>query len=345
MGTTARDFGVLVPAKSEHLHWVRGTCASVRHFMGETPICVILDGDEFPEDLGSQVLVVRREDVEPPELRDLSFGSLRAKNTALWASPFDTFLLVDADAVVWGDMRVHADFERFDFVLDRGGVEPLRSVMDVELVETHFPDFDARGHARDYVNSGAFFGRKGALDLERYLEIVRTAQRVPGMFSGSQGALNFLVFSASDAGEIRVDQRELQVMTGRSTREDVVRRFAFVDSEPRVIGDPVVLHWVESPKPRVRERGRDYFEPMTFFRKRFRQLGRNSRGSTIRDEIGLRVEDAACTDWRGSNLRGRLARIRRRRRQHYLALKAAARGRTPDWVVAAVRRRSGRVER
>lgn len=48
---TATDFGVVIPAKSEHLHWVRGTCASVRYFMGDTPICVVLDGEEFLDEL------------------------------------------------------------------------------------------------------------------------------------------------------------------------------------------------------------------------------------------------------------------------------------------------------
>jgi hypothetical protein len=38
------DFGVVIPASAEHLHWVRGACASVRHFMGDTPICVLVDG-------------------------------------------------------------------------------------------------------------------------------------------------------------------------------------------------------------------------------------------------------------------------------------------------------------
>jgi hypothetical protein len=98
------DFGVVIPAKSEHLHWVRGTCSSVRYFMDETPICVLLDGDDFPDDLASYgVIVVRREEVEPRELRELSFGSLKAKNVALWASPFETYLLLDADAVAIDD--------------------------------------------------------------------------------------------------------------------------------------------------------------------------------------------------------------------------------------------------
>ena len=45
------EFGVVIPTKEAHLHWVRGTCASIRHFMGDTPICVLLDGTRVPHDL------------------------------------------------------------------------------------------------------------------------------------------------------------------------------------------------------------------------------------------------------------------------------------------------------
>ena len=274
------DFGVVIPAKPEHLHWVRGACASVRYFMDDTPICVILDGEDFPDALREtyDVHVLRRAEVEHHELRAVSFGSLRAKNTALWVSPFESFLLLDADAVVWGDMRrLLPDPGRFDFVLDAPIGDPekvRRSVMDVDAVSRLFPDFDAGRHASEYVNSGAYFARRGMLDLDRYLELVRIAQSQPGMFYGSQGVFNFMVFSAADEGELRLNQRELQVTTGDTTREQVVRRFAFCDSRPTVVGDPVVLHWAGSPKPRVRERGRDYFEPMTFFRREFRRAVR-----------------------------------------------------------------------
>jgi hypothetical protein len=339
------DFGVVIPAKQDHLHWVKGACASIRHFMGDTPICVILDGVHFPDDMRKlhDIQVVRRDDVEVRELRDLSFGSLKAKNTALWVSPFETFLLLDADAVVWGDMRQHADFDRVDFVLDRPIGDPdsvRRWVMDVDAVDRTFPDFDARGHESDYVNTGAYLGRRGMLELDRYVELLRVSRDHPGMFYGSQGIFNFMVFSAADEGTLRLDQRELQVTTGDTTREEVARRFAFVDSQPSMFGQPVVLHWAGSQKPRVRERGRDYFKPMTHFRGEFRRAARGGVGPTTADGLRLRLEDMMCADWRGSNMRGRLGRLRRRSRQRYARAKVAVRKRTPNWIVGTLRRRA-----
>ena len=337
------DFGVVIPAKSEHLHWVRGTCASVRHFMGETPICVLLDGDEFPDELRRtySIHVMLAADVKNRELRELSFGSLKAKNTVLWASPFERFLLIDADAVAWGDMRPHADFERFDFVLDDGNAGPeyvRRWVMDVDVVARQFPEFDAHGYAHRFVNTGAYFGTRGMLDLDRYLEIVRFSHAHPGVFYGSQGIFNFMVFSAADAGTLAVGQRELQVTTGLTAREDLVRRFAVVDGRPNGVGDPAVLHWAGSAKPSVRERDGDYFAPMTYFRLEHRRAARPDGRPRRTDLLRLRLEDALCTDWRGSNLRGRLGRLRRRTRQRWARLRVTLRALVPDRMVKTIRR-------
>lgn len=334
------DFGVVIPTRAEHLHWVRGTCASVRHFMPDAPICVLLDGDGFTDDLRDTygVLVLDGREVEPRELRERSFGSLKAKNAALWASPFETFLLLDADAIVWGDMRSLADFDRFDFVLDIGGREPIGSIMDLAAVGKHFPEFDATRHVSDFANTGTYFGRRGTLDLDRYLHVLRTSERHPEMFFyGDQGIFNFMVFSAADEGSVRVHQRELQVMTGHTPQEDVVRRFAFRDGQPVVVGDPAVLHWVGTPKPRVREGRHDHFEPMTYFRLRFRTDAR-SRVPSAADRLWLRYEDAMCADRRGKNVRGRALRFKRRAGFRYAELKAGLRRRTPDSVVRAIKR-------
>lgn len=338
MRASAPDFGVVIPTKAEHLHWVRGLCASVRHFMADTPICIILDGDRAPADLRrlEGVVILQRDEVEPKELRD-GFRSPRAKNAALWAAPYETFLLLDADTIVWGDMRKLADFDRYDFIVDRGGVEPLHSVMDVEQVTRCFPAFDARTHVGEYVNNGVYFGRRGALDLERYLHALRLARERPGMFYGSQGSFNYMLFSAADDGTIRLRQRELQVQTGRTDRADVVARFPFDGSEPLASGDPVVLHWVASPKPRVRAGQSDYFEPMTHFRREFRRMTRPGGSHALSHSWRLRLEDMACADVRAANVRGKLARTRRRLRTRYAQLRVQVRRRTPDWLVAALR--------
>ena len=305
MASTPSDFGVVIPAKEEHLHWVRGTCASVRHFMGETPICVILDGDRFPEQLSRtyDVGVIRGHELEPEALRSVGRGSIKGKNAALWASPFETFVSVDADTVVWGDLRTLATFESADFILD-AAVEPARSVMDVHAVASSIPEFDARRHVAEFVNTGVL-RRRGTLDLERYVELLRFSELHPNLLFLDQGIFNLMVFEAADRGDVRVRHRELQVMTGRTSREELAQRFAFVDSEPRVTGDPVVLHWVGSPKPRVRGSETDYFAPMTYFRRRYRRTARGETGARLSDDLALRIEDMLCTDWRGTNLRGR----------------------------------------
>jgi len=306
--------------------------------MGDTPICVLHDGERAPADLQrlEGVVLLQRDEVEPKELRDGGFRTPRAKNAALWASPYETFLLVDADTIVWGDMRELADFDRFDFIVDSPGIEPVRTVMDVAQASACFPDFDSRSHAGEFVNNGVYFGRKGALDLERYLHALRLARERPGMFYGSQGSFNYMLFSAADEGKIRLHQRELQVQSGRTDRADLVRRFAFDGSEPVVAGDPVVLHWVASAKPRVRAGRHDYFEPMTHFRLEFRRA--TAGGShVLPDSFRLRLEDMACADVRAQNVRGRLARMRRRSRKRYAEFRVRVQRRTPAWLVAALR--------
>jgi hypothetical protein len=335
--STSSDFGVVIAAKEEHLHWARGTLASVRHFMQGTPICILLDGDRAPTDLERACdVVIRRDDLEPRVLR-AGFGSLRAKDAALWASPFETFLLLDADTVVWGDMRELADFDRFDFVVD-SAAEPLRAVMALDLVERHFPQFDARRHASDFTNTGAYFGRRNVLDLEYYLELERRSSAHPGMFYGSQGTFNLMVFSGADEGTLRVERRELQLMTWRVSREELVRRCPMSEAGPLVTGDPLVLHWVGTPKPRVRGGRTDYFAPMTFFRLEARRTARADGRPRATDLLHLRLEDALCTDWRGTNLIGRLRRLRRRFRQRWAVWRVALRARVPDRVVGAIRR-------
>jgi len=338
-GAGEHEFGIVIPATSRHFHWLRGACASIRHFMSDTPICVLLDDERYPHDLEATygVRVLSRHDVEPKELREASFGSTRAKLAALWAAPFETYLLLDCDTVVWGDMRRLADFDRFDFLLDAPGREPLQAVMDVGAVERVVPGFSAGAHRNEYVNAGVYFGRRGLLDLDRYLELVALRRRYPGLLYGEQGFFNLMVFRGADEGTIRLQQQEIQVVVGRTDREELVRRFGFRDSEPEVIGEPVAIHWAATAKPTVRERHEDYFAPMTYFRLRYRLESGRSAGRTA--VIRLRLEDMLCADRRSPGARGRIERMRRRSRRLRERLKVRIRRRIPDRLMVAVRGR------
>jgi hypothetical protein len=346
LGPTEAEFGVIIAATRDHLHWAKGTCASVRYFMGDVPICLLVDGPGRVAGLKTTygVDVLRTSELEHRALRGLS-GSTKVKQAVLWTAPYETFLFLDADTIVWGDLRQLANLERFDFVIDTplGPERSRRSVMDPEAVSRHFPSFDARRHMSDFVNSGVFFARRGALELDRYLELLRFSRRHPDVFLfGHQGVFNLMIFSEADEGTLRVDQRELQVRVGHTKREELAERFAFVDGKPQVRGAPVVVHWVGVAKPTVRAGEGDFFEPMTFFRRQFRLALNGSARRTSTNDVWLRFEDLSCGDWRGSNLRGRLqAKRRRARRQVDLRtaqLKVAIRARAPGWLRALGRR-------
>jgi hypothetical protein len=346
LARTTGEFGVVIATTGDHLHWAKGACASVRYFMGDTPICLFLDGRGTVGDLqrtyGADVL--RIAELEHRGLRELS-GSTKVKQAVLWTAPYETFLFLDADTIVWGDLRRLANLDRFDFVVDAplGPERSRKSVMDPEAVGRHFPSFDARGHMGDFVNSGVFFARRGALELNRYLELLRFSRRHPDVFLfGHQGLFNLMIFSQADEGTLRVDQQELQVRVGHTRREELAQRFAFADGKPRVRETPVAIHWVGIAKPTIRARERDFFEPMTFFRRQFRLALRGDTRPSAMDDVWLRFEDMRCGDWRGSNLRGRFRAKRRRvgkQIDYRIAqLKVAVRLRATRWLSSLSRR-------
>jgi hypothetical protein len=315
LAPTGADFGVVIATTRDHAHWARGTCASVRAFMDDVPICVLMDGEGDTGDFeayGARVL--RTSELDDSTLRGLG-GSTKVKQAMLWAAPFERFLFLDSDTIVWGDVRELADLEAFDFVVDAplGAERARRSVMDPVAVGRHFPSFDARRHLGDFVNSGAYFARRGAVELDSYLELLRFSRRHPDVFLfGDQGVFNFMVFSGADAGVLRVDQRALQARVGHMSRAELERRFAFAEGVPLVTSSPAVIHWVGVAKPRMRSRDADFFGPMSFFRRRFREELQGGAASPARIEARLRFEDLLCGDWRGTNLRGRLRAARRR---------------------------------
>lgn len=316
--------------------------------MGETPICVLLDGKKALGDLEAtyRVLVIHQGEIEHRGLRELR-GSTTAKLAALWVAPFETFLFLDADTVVWGNVRQLADLARFDFVVDTPMERPraLASVMNPEAVSRHFPDFDAHRYLGRCFNSGAFFARRGVLELDRYLELARFSWRHQGVFIADQGLLNFMLFSGLDTEALRIDQRDIQALVADFGLDEFMQRFSFVDGEPEVIDAPAVIHWVGSPgKPTMRDVKGGFFVPMAFFRRQFRIARRDGGELRARDELRLRIEDTLCTDFRGSNVLGRLQNKRRRaaRKRHQIVarVKTAIRARTPEWVIAKVRNRA-----
>lgn len=291
------DFGVIIVCYAGDVHLARGCCASIRHFLGDVPICLIVDGDVDVDDFvrAYGVQVIRQTDFADRALRETCFGWGRTKMIAHWEAPWPTFLLVDADTVLWGDIRRHARFDQFEMITDRhiadsfpgahnalalasflgeaATLDTLRKrrhvtkwFYDVAMLGEIEPEIDWEATVERLFCTGAYFSRRGALNRERFLHLVALARQWPGLFSrGEMGVHNALALNSA----IRIDQRsDMHQLVYMSSAEELARRFPVGPEGPLVSDEAVVIHWAGGMKPTLDGR-LAYSEPMNFFRRKF----------------------------------------------------------------------------
>jgi hypothetical protein len=305
------DFGVIVTACDHDYVFATGCCATIRHFLGDVPICLLLDGTVSTHALEDAygVRVITKRQVSSPLLRDRSFGFGLTKMISFWESPWEHFLHIDGDAVVWGDVLKHAHFGAFDVVTDlprysRSDEAIARSFFHLGNMERQFPDFDWRAHRDHFFCTGTFFARRGIFELEEYEAILDLTSQFPHLFlSGEQGLLNFMLCHAEEAGRIRIGRSPLQFLVPDHTLEEARSRFPMdgVDG-PANRAEDVIIHWAGPNKPTFWSR-QVYSEPMTFARQKFlRDMGRSSHGGL---NLALTLQDWMSQYYRN---RGRVAR-------------------------------------
>ena len=172
-----KDFGVIIACYHRDYSFAKGCCASIRYFLGDVPICMIVDGIFSLAELQKtyDVRIINRLDVIDDRLREKSFGFGVTKMIAFWESPWENFLYLDADAVAWGNLLKYANFKDFDLIIDRPNYEYSEESIgtwffDVPKIEEYFPTFNWRN--RPYVCSGVFFAKRNLFSINEYLEML-----------------------------------------------------------------------------------------------------------------------------------------------------------------------------
>ncbi len=285
-----RSFGVIIVCCMGDFSYAKGAVASVRHFMPGVPVCLLIDGPFYPEKFIRRYDLdcINRPRIRDPFLREHARGSSVTKMIALWESPYERFLLMDADTVLWGDVRPLADFSRYDFIADVGPErltpeEMNRYMFDPELVKAYQPDFEPAGLR--YFCAGVFFGTRGLIPIEEFRRFIKR-QRESTLFKcDDQGWLNFMLLYGRQTGRLRLDRQRIQFVVSDYTREETRLMFGSAPGE-RPAG-PVVIHWAGSVNPLWRRRGETWAEPMFYFRR------------MLLAEAGLRFAPAqnACMWW------------------------------------------------
>jgi len=268
-----RDFGVIVGCYRQDYLFAKATCSSIRHGMGDIPITLLVDG-RFPINELSQLYEVRalyREDVRNEFLRTTCTGWGLPKMIAFWESPYEKFLYLDADTVVWGDLMTKLKrMEDVDIITDQPACSYTESDVDKwffqhQRIEALLPSFDWRRHCNDYFCTGVFCATRDMFDLEEFRMLLELARREPNLFfPGDMGLLNLMIFRAHDEGRIKLHKESLQTICIDHEKASLERSFpANLESADFTSHAPTALHY-PGIKPLLR--CKTHSGPMSHFR-------------------------------------------------------------------------------
>ena len=247
-------FGFVTGCHAGDKFMVGATLASMRHYCPDVPICLIADGEVDVSDLEQEydLIVLRIDELSSEQMRDMVGGSYRVKLAAMWEGPFEHYVWMDSDAIVWGDfteqVRTDLDFQIFwpevSIPADADEVPQWlpHFYFDLNGVHKFDPDFEWRGHP--YFSAGVYACRRNVISYEQWLETEQWAQQDPGLFQfGDQGILNYLVHAKSQRGEIKTACSDLQWSRSFS-RDSIEKDCARAGWHfPEKVGKPMVLHF------------------------------------------------------------------------------------------------------
>jgi hypothetical protein len=229
-----KPFGFVTGCHAGDKFMVQATLASMRHYCPEVPVCLVVDGVFDVSDLEKEydLIILRVPELPSPEMRKAIGGNYRAKLAAMWEGPFEFYVWLDSDAIVWGDFtsQVRRDL---DFQIFWSEISIPAEAVEIPPWLPHFyfdPDklrqFDAgfewRGKA--YFSSGAFACRRNAISFEQWIEIESWERQARGLFAwGEMGMLNYIVYAKAQRGEINIDSANLQHVWGHHGKEELVQ--------------------------------------------------------------------------------------------------------------------------
>ena len=248
-------FGFVTGCHAGDKFMVQATLASMRHYCPEVPICLVVDGNFDVSDLAKEydLIVLRVCELPSADMRKLISGSSTAKHAAMWEGPFEFYVWLDSDAIVWGDFTPHVrtdvDFQIFwsEISIPANAIEIppwLRHFyFDPSKLKRFDPEFDWRGHA--YFSTGAFACRRNAISFRRWTEVECWEKKVPGLFAwGEMGMLNYHVHSMTQRGEIKTAMSNLQHTWEHHGKQELIQDCRGTGWHfPKTIERPRIAHF------------------------------------------------------------------------------------------------------
>jgi hypothetical protein len=282
-------FGFVTGCHAGDKFLVQATLASMRYYCPNIPICLTVDGDFDVSDLEKEYdpIVLRVSALPSEQMRKLICGNHRAKLAALWEGPFEFYVWLDSDAIVWGDFTSHVRTD-VDFQIFWSEVSIPAEATEIPSWLPHFyfdpqklrhfdPDFDWRGNA--CFPSGAFACQRNAIPFDEWVKTERWARQSPGLFAwGEMGMLNYLVHAMAQRNELKIAMSDLQHIGGHHGVDELKQDCAGSDWHfPKTIRRPRVAQFC-GRKPLLLHR-EVYSRPFTIARLEHHRRQRGELGA------------------------------------------------------------------
>ncbi|MGO8698102.1 MAG: hypothetical protein ACLQVY_10335 [Limisphaerales bacterium] len=286
-------FGFVTGCHAGDKFMVQATLASMRHYCPAVPICLVVDGAFDVSDLESEygLLVLRVSELRSAEVRKLIEGNPRAKLAAMWEGPFEFYVWMDSDAIVWGDFTSQVRPE-LDFQIFWSGVSVAADAEEIPSWLPHFyfdpkklRRFDAefKWQGRAYFSDGTFACRRNAISFDKWSNAMSWGDKERGPWPAGfhcMPIMNYLVHSMSQRGELRVEFADLQHIWGHHGKEELEQDCAGCGWRfPKEIRRPRVSHFC-GRKPFLFDR-KAYSHPFTIARLEHHRRRHGNLGAWI----------------------------------------------------------------
>jgi hypothetical protein len=229
-------------------------------------VCLFVDGkpDIFFDAARRipEVTILSNDALRDPWLHEHCRGWGHTKMAMLWESPFENFLYLDADTIVWGDVLSCVNGKEYDVVVDQqrsyDDAEISKWFFNPENLLRYFPDFNYDAYRARYACNGTFFIKRGVLDLELYKQAYALQRTDPNVFFfADMGIWNFIVFYGAQKNQLNIVSQRYQVIPLDHSQKELREKYS--PSALKGGGDvtPAVLHFcgkkahIFSPSARV----------------------------------------------------------------------------------------------
>ncbi len=266
------SFGIIIATYSGDFYLTKALLASIKKFMPFTSICIIQDGNFSLEEVKriyNITHVIKKESVKNEFLRNNCFGSRCTTMVSFWESPFDKFLYLDSDLVLWGNILNNINLREADFFHN----EPHEPYTE-KVYKAQYFDYDRLFEWVDafnwkkchFFNGGVFIGKKNAFDLEQFKQLFWLWKKDKSLMPAEpQGMINYLAFSLQQKSVLTLKEVHLQTIVPVLSSEELKSKFAFANGEP-VVKQNTVIHWA-GLKPLMTNQGKVLTAPEIYFRK------------------------------------------------------------------------------